>query len=120
MRSPCTYCSGVSSRRRGARCRTASRPVLALGLAALPAVPVLTGWLVPLLAFQGPVLVLLTSALAAVVVLRLVASSPPRAEPHAASPAEPSLSPALLFVAGFVFFGFLSTRMPGPAGPQGD
>lgn len=91
--------------------RRVRRPVLALLLAALPAVPVLTGLFVPLLAFQGPVLVLLASAVAAVVAVRLLALA--RAEPAL-------LSPALLFVTGFAFFAFLSTRMPGPAGPQGD
>lgn len=86
-------------------------PLLALFLAALPAVPVLTGMFVPLLAFQGPVLVLLVSAVAAVVAVRLLALARP----------EPALlSPVLLFMAGFAWFAFLSTRMPGPAGPQGD
>jgi len=91
--------------------RPARRPVLWLGVAVLPAMPVLTGFLWPLLAFQGPVLVLVLSAVLAVVFVRLLAS----ARPGGVSP------PAgLLFAAGFVFFAFLSTRLPGPAGPQGD
>lgn len=91
--------------------RRARGPVLALGLAALPAVPVFTGAWLPLLAFQGPVLVLLFAAVVAVVFVRLLGSAPPGPAP---------LPPLLLFLSGFVFFAFLSTRMPGPAGPQGD
>ncbi|HVR70204.1 MAG TPA: hypothetical protein VMT87_05100 [Vicinamibacteria bacterium] len=91
--------------------RHARRPVLALGLAALPAVPVVTGHLLPLLAFQGPVLVLVLAAVLAVVFVRLVGT----ARPDAAPP-----PPALLFVAGCAFFALLSTRLPGPVGPQGD
>jgi hypothetical protein len=90
--------------------REARRAVLALGLALLPLVPVFTGTLVPLLALQGPVLVLVLGAVAASVAVRLLAAAP------ACGP----VPPALLFVAGGAFFALLSTRMPGPAGPQGD
>src|SRR5687768_13969967 len=44
--------------------RSVRRPVLALLLVALPALPVLAGIGLPLLAFQGPVLVLVVSAVA--------------------------------------------------------
>jgi hypothetical protein len=89
----------------------ARRAVLALGLAALPIVPVSTGRLLPLLALQGPVLVLVFTAVAAVVAVRLLSTAPGRGA---------AVPPALLFAAGFAFFALLSTRMPGPAGPQGD
>jgi hypothetical protein len=114
--------------------RPVRQPVLALGLAALPAVPVLTGRLLPLLVFQGPVLVLLVSAVLAVVMVRALGAPGVRSGvcgpgngSHVSPPTQttdnrpdPRLDSRLLFVTGFAFFAFLSTRWPGAAGPQGD
>ncbi|MBI3931877.1 MAG: hypothetical protein HY317_00550 [Acidobacteria bacterium] len=84
------------------------RPLLALGLAAAPAVPLLTGHLVPLIAFQGPVLVLVGTAALAVALVRSGTLEALRPRPGA------------LFLAAFAAFALLATRLPGPAGPQGD
>jgi hypothetical protein len=99
---------------------SARRAACALGLAALPLVPVLTGRLLALLVFQGPVLVLLVSAVLAGVVW-FVSGEGGRTRPAASADDAPARLPAsLLFATAFVFFACLSTRLPGPAGPQGD
>lgn len=82
-------------------------PLLALALAAAPLVPLLTGHLVLLLALQGPGLFLVACA-ALIVAASRTGSEVPRPPP------------ALLFTAAFVFYALLGTRLPGPAGPQGD
>jgi hypothetical protein len=86
------------------------RPFVALLAAALPVVPVLTGGLVPLLVFQGPVLRLLAGAVAAVAIVRLAAASG-RGPGRAPLP--------LLFAAAFAFYAAWGERVPG-SGPQGD
>jgi hypothetical protein len=93
-------------------------PLLALGLAVLPAVPVLTGRLLPLLVFQGPVLVLVLCAVGVRSVVCGLRARPPAGDPSQATNNRPD--PRLLFLAGFAFFAFLSARLPGAAGPQGD
>jgi hypothetical protein len=61
------------------------------------------------------------SAVAVVVAVRLLALARPEPALRSRALLSPALlSPALLFVTGFAWFAFLSTRMPGPAGPQGD
>jgi hypothetical protein len=82
-------------------------PLLALALAAAPLVPLFTGHLVLLLALQGPGLFLVACA------ALIVAAARARGE-------VPRPPPALLFAAAFVFYALLGTRLPGPAGPQGD
>jgi hypothetical protein len=84
-------------------------PLLALLLAAAPLIPVLTGLMLPLLAFQGPVMMLVGFAALAVALAR---------EPRAPHPRP--WSPAALFAAALLFYALLGTRVPGPAGPQGD
>ncbi len=86
-------------------------PFLCLGLAAAPLAPVLTGRLLALLAFQGPVLFLLAMGVAAVAVARTVA-------PRIAS-WRPSREP-FLFAAALAAYSLLGSFLPGPAGPQGD
>jgi len=82
-------------------------PLLCLGLAAAPLVPVATGQLLPLLFFQGLGLLLVALPAAAVA---LVSLSPPR-RPWPTGLA--GLFAALVFLV-------LATRLPGPAGAQGD
>jgi hypothetical protein len=97
----------------------ASRPLVILALAALPAIPVLWGWGEPLLVFQGGVLPLLaTSAMGAALVLAI--------DPVTGRGASRGVSrfvrlgePALVSMA-FLFYALLGTRLPGLAGPQGD
>ncbi|HEY3121207.1 MAG TPA: hypothetical protein VGL15_11330, partial [Vicinamibacteria bacterium] len=84
-----------------------SVPLLWLGLAVAPLVPVLTGHLDALLAFQGPVLGLVATA---ALVVTIVAVLPP----------PPAARARLLFLVAFLFYALLATRLPGPAGPQGD
>ena len=84
-----------------------SRPFLLLALAAAPLLPVYTGRLLPALALERPVL--LATAVAAVALARRLCRRD-LAEPPAW---------ALLAVA-FAFYAALGTRLPGPAGPQGD
>lgn len=87
------------------------RPLLALLLAAAPLVPLCTGRALPLLAFQGAALVLVGSGALAVAIARAAS----------ASDAAPARAPGgLLFAAAFLFYALLGTRIPGPAGPQGD
>jgi hypothetical protein len=85
-----------------------TRPLLWLGLAALPLVPVLTGAFPALLALQGPMLALLC---AAVLCLALARALP--------APIGPPPGP-LLFAAAFAFYALLGAWLPGAAGPQGD
>jgi hypothetical protein len=86
------------------------RPFVVLLAAALPLVPVLTGRLVALLLFQGPVLRLLAGAVICVAVVRLWAASGPG----------PGRAPLpLLFAAAFAFYAAWGERVPG-SGPQGD
>lgn len=87
------------------------RPLLVLGAAALPLVPVLTGGLRPLLVFQGDVLRLLAGAVLAVAGVRWAAAS---RVPIGRAPS------ALLFAAAFLFYCAWGARVPGAAGPQGD
>jgi hypothetical protein len=92
------------------RCpRQARAPLLALALAACPILPVLTGRLPLLLAFQGPVLVLVGLMAGAVALGRLAGSR---------TPWDPSS--AVLFAAAFALYAVLGMFVPGPAGPQGD
>jgi hypothetical protein len=95
-------------RRRPAAVR---RPLLILLLAAAPLVPLFTGRGLVLLALQGPALVLVASAALAVALVRAAAEAgaPPARVPG-----------GLLFAAVFLFYALLGTRLPGPAGPQGD
>ena len=95
-------------RRRPAMVR---RPLLFLLLAAAPLVPLSTGRLMFLLAFQGPALALVAAAALAVALVR-----------QASAAGAPALSfrEGILFAAAFVFYALLGTRIPGPAGPQGD
>lgn len=84
-------------------------PMLSLGVAAAaPLVPVSTGALLPLLLFQGPALGLVLACAAGVALVELL--------PRPTRP-WPWLVP---FGAALVFFAALSTRLPGPAGAQGD
>ena len=87
------------------------RPLLFLLLAGAPLVPLLTGRLVPLIAFQGPALVLVGASALAVAAVRQAASS-----------GRPTPSPrdSMLFAGALLFYALLGTRIPGPAGPQGD
>jgi hypothetical protein len=102
-----------------ARRGRAVTPLLALGVAALPFIPVGLGFGEAFLAFQGPVLPLLAaSALGAALVLAL--------DPATGAGPRPAFSrflrlgePALVALA-FGFYLLLGTRLPGPAGPQGD
>ncbi len=92
--------------RRPARVRI---PLLALAIAAAPLVPVWTGRALPLLAFQGPVLVLVCGAALSLSLSRVIAVG------------DPGRVPAVwLFLAAFAFDAALATRIPGAAGPQGD
>ena len=86
------------------------RPLLFLLLAAAPLVPLWTARLVPLLAFQGPSLALVATAALAVALVRQAA---------AGAPVLP-FREGILFAAAFVFYALVGTRIPGPAGPQGD
>jgi len=95
-------------RRRPAEAR---RPLLVLLLAAGPLVPLLTGRALPLLAFQGAALTLVIAAALGVALAR-------RAGASAARPI--GVHGGVLFAAAFVFYALLGTRVPGPAGPQGD
>jgi hypothetical protein len=87
------------------------RPLLALILAAAPLVPLFTGRGLALLAFQGAALALVAAAALAVALARQAAAAPERPlRVHA----------GVLFTAALVFYAVLGTRVPGPAGPQGD
>ncbi len=86
-------------------------PLLALGLAGAPLVPVATGVGIGLLALQGPTMQLVAAAAlcaAIVAVWRARGFQPP------------AVSEPALFVLAFAFYAALGTRIPGPAGPQGD
>ncbi len=85
------------------------RPLVWLGLAALPLLPVTLGGPALGLLFQGPMLPVVALAVLSVVLVRRFAD---------AGWPEPPLWALLL--AGFVFYAFVGTRLPGPAGPQGD
>lgn len=78
------------------------------GLAALPLIPVVTGFGIALLFFQGPALTVVLSAVAAVLIVR------------AWRRREVPLRSWLMFVGALAFFLLLGTRLPGAAGPQGD
>lgn len=83
-------------------------PLLVLGLAAAPLVPVASGRALPLLFFQGLGLLFLAFPLAGLALQALL--PPPRR----------ALRPALAFgVTALALLG-LATRLPGPAGAQGD
>jgi hypothetical protein len=84
-------------------------PLLGLGLAGAPLVPVFTGRLLVLLAIQGPVLSFVAGGAIGLAVARRVAGGEPG-----------RVSPLWLFAAPFVFYAALASRIPGPAGPQGD
>jgi hypothetical protein len=84
------------------------RPLLLLGLAAAPLVPLLTGRGAALLAFQGPTLTLVAAAALGLALARAQWSAPAR------------VNGPLLFAAAFLFYALVGTRLPGPAGPQGD
>jgi hypothetical protein len=88
---------------------SARRPLAWMALAALPLVPVLTGRLHLGLAFQGPMLTMLATAVLSVALVRSFDLGRWR---------EPSAWALLL--AGFAFYAALGTRLPGRAGPQGD
>ncbi|HET7290825.1 MAG TPA: hypothetical protein VFM88_00240 [Vicinamibacteria bacterium] len=83
-------------------------PLVCLGLAAAPLLPVATGRALPLLLFQGAALTLVLVS-AGVVALADVLPRPQ--EPWPA---------ALPLLAALAFLGALATRLPGPAGAQGD
>jgi hypothetical protein len=87
------------------------RPLLFLLLAAAPMVPLFTGRLLILLAVQGPVLVLVAAGTLTVAIARQAAASPAASRP---------LRSGALFAAAFLFYALLGSRIPGPAGPQGD
>ena len=84
-------------------------PLLGFALAGAPLVPVYTGHGLALLALQGPMLSLVVGAAVGVALARAIAVGEPGAVPG-----------WLLFTAAFVFYASLATRIPGPAGPQGD
>jgi hypothetical protein len=86
-------------------------PLAALGLAAAPLVPVVTGLGTVLLAFQGGTLVLVAAAAAAVALVRLLD------ERRARPPVVPTWALALV---AFVAYAALGTRVPGAARAQGD
>jgi hypothetical protein len=86
-------------------------PALALVLAAAPLVPVATGHATLLLAFQGPMLVLVASAAGAVALVRWVGSR---------QIAPPALPPWVLVLLAFTVYVGLGTRIPGAARAQGD
>lgn len=102
----------------------ARRPLYALALAAAPVIPLLTGHALVLLGLQMPGLLPIAAGLLGLCAARLwLARQPP------ASPAWPALAgrggagwrrDALLGLSAFVFFAWLSTHLPGSAGPQGD
>jgi hypothetical protein len=84
---------------------------LALLAVLLPLVPLLSGRGAVLLAFQGrTIAIVLGCALGAVLGERL----------GRRSLSSPSPPPARLFVLAVLFYAFCGTRLPGPAGPQGD
>ena len=91
--------------------RLLKTPVLALGLAAAPLLPIVSGHLPLLLALQGPLLVVVASAVAVVILIRTIRFH------HLAPPAVPTW--ALVAVA-FLAYSAFGTRVPGGAGPQGD
>ncbi len=83
-------------------------PLVCLGLAAAPLAPLATGRALPLLLFQGPALLVVAAVAAALAGLpALLRSGRPW------SPARAFLVAALAFLA-------LGSRLPGPAGAQGD
>ncbi len=83
-------------------------PLLSLGLAALPLLPVATGAALPLLLFQGATLALVFASAACVALVDFL-PGPRRAWPW-----------PVPFALALAFFAALSTRWPGPAGAQGD
>jgi len=87
-------------------------PLVAFGLAALPLVTVIfSGGALPLLAFQGPVLVLVAGGVLAVIAARSLALA---GRPRSA------LREPVLFVATFLAYVALGFYLPGAAGAQGD
>lgn len=91
------------------RAPRAAAALLFLGTAALPFVPALTGRLPLLLAFQGPMLVVVAAAALAVAAERVLAGRN-----------LPLLSEPRLFGIALAFYLCLGLLLPGPAGPQGD
>jgi len=84
-------------------------PLIGLALAGAPLVPVYTGHVLPLLALQGPVLSFVAGASVALALARRMADARPG-----------RVRGRVLFVAAFTLYAALATRIPGPAGPQGD
>jgi hypothetical protein len=84
-------------------------PFLALAIAAAPLVPLFTGRFLLLLAFQGPLLVLVGSMAAAVAFVRWREAR-----------TLPRIPDAALFAAGFLLYAGLGIWVPGATGPQGD
>lgn len=91
--------------------RELKKPLLAFGVAVLPLVSIATGRALPLLAFQGRTLLLLASAVFAVVAVRALTMCRLQA---ARVPTAVLVAVAFL---GYVAFG---TRVPGAARAQGD
>jgi hypothetical protein len=92
------------------------RPLLALGLAAAPLLAVWTGRFPALLAFQGPMLVVVGGAAAAVALER----SGTLARVAGILPRSPRAEGATLLLASVLLYAAFGSRVPGPAGPQGD
>ncbi len=91
------------------RTLTERRPLAWLALAAAPLVPVASGHFLLGLALQRPGISLVAAAALGVALVRRHSGRAWR-EPH----------PLALFVAALSFYAALGTRLPGPAGPQGD
>jgi hypothetical protein len=85
-------------------------PLLLLFCAALPLIPVWSGRALPLLAFQGPLLVLLAFVVAGLCLAPRLSALGGAA----------TVSLWLVFATGFAFYATLAQRLPGRAGPQGD
>jgi hypothetical protein len=103
-----------------------TRPLLWLGLAAAPLVPILSGRASALIAFQRPALALVCAAALAASVARALGARPHAPGSGAAPPAPARrarafpLREAVLGALAFAFFAWLGRHLPGPAGPQGD
>lgn len=83
-------------------------PLLSMGLACAPLMPVATGAALPLLLFQGATLKLVAACASAAAIVDLL----PRPRGR-----WPALVP---FLSALAFFVALAARLPGPAGAQGD
>jgi hypothetical protein len=91
--------------------RELATPLLAFAVVALPLVTITTGWAVPLLAFQGRTLVVLASAVVALVAARALARH------RGQGGRVPTAALAAVAFLGYAAFG---TRVPGAARAQGD